>query len=84
LGNKKSVHDQKWPKYNASLVKDSQVRLVLQVNGKVRDIAEVAPDISQAEANKLALESKKIQKWIGKKKPKRVVFVKGRLVNIVV
>ena len=84
LGNKGSVHSQKWPKYDALLVKDSQVRLVLQVNGRVRDVIEVSSDISEREAKKLALDSVKIQKWLGEKKPRRVVFVKGRLVNIVI
>ena len=83
MGNTGSVHSQQWPKYDASLIKDAQSRLVLQVNGRVRDIIEVSSDISEEEAKELTLASSKIQKWIGGKKPKRVVVVLGRLVNVV-
>lgn len=83
LGHKDSVHNQLWPKYDAKKIKQEQIRLILQVNGKVRDIVEVVPDISEQEARTLALQNPKIQKWLHGKKPKNVIFVPGRLVNVV-
>ncbi|HEB13529.1 MAG TPA: hypothetical protein ENI13_00955 [candidate division CPR3 bacterium] len=84
LKNQGSIHNQKWPEYDSSIIKDVRSRLVLQVNGKVRDIVEVSLDITEFEAKQLALDSEKIKKWVGGKKPKRVIVVQGRLVNIVV
>jgi len=84
LGNKDSVHAQPWPTYDAKQVGKQRIRLILQVNGKVRDILEVPSTISETEATALAFKSRNIQRWIGGNKVKRTVFVPGKLVNIVV
>ena len=83
LGNKGSCHEQSWPKYNLKLLQEKVVRLVVQVNGRVRDVLEVAHGISEKEAVALALKQEKIKKWFPAGKPKNVVFVKGRLLNLV-
>jgi len=84
IGQKDSVHNQPWPTYSTKLAKEAKIRLVLQVNGKVRDIVEVSSGISNKEAEKLALESEKVQKWVKGKKEKKIIVVPGKLVNIVV
>jgi leucyl-tRNA synthetase len=84
LGNKESIHLQKWPEYNPELAKEKEINLVIQINGKLRDQIKTSADISEADAKKLALESEKIKKWIAGKEVRKVIFVKGRLVNIVV
>lgn len=53
------------------------------MNGKVRDIVEVPADVAQDAAKELALNSEKIKKILQGKTPRRVVYVKGKLVNIV-
>ena len=83
LGNKGSVHSQSWPTYDAKTLEEKVIRLVVQVNGKVRDIVEVSPGISEKEAVALALAQEKIKKWFPTGKPKNIVFVKGRLLNLV-
>ncbi|MDO8473969.1 MAG: leucine--tRNA ligase [bacterium] len=83
LGHKDSVHNQPWPKYDPKLVQEEKIRLVVQINGKVRDIIEVQAGISEQEAKELALKNEKIQKWLQGKLPKRVIFVPERLINIV-
>ncbi|HCM36563.1 MAG TPA: leucine--tRNA ligase [Candidatus Wildermuthbacteria bacterium] len=84
LGNKESVHDQKWPTYNPALVQEEMMRLVLQVNGKVRDVVGAPTGITEEEAKKLALSNIQIQKWLAGKDPKRIIFVPKRLINIVI
>jgi len=83
LGNKKSIFFESWPKYDLKLVKEEEIELVIQINGKVKDKIKVAADISEEEARKLALASEKIKKVIEGKEIKKVIFVKGRLINIV-
>ncbi|MFH1255244.1 MAG: leucine--tRNA ligase [bacterium] len=83
LGNKESIFKQKWPECDKNLIKDETINLVVQVNGKLRDNLEVSADISEEEAKKNAMESEKIKKWIDGKEILKVIFVKGRLVNIV-
>jgi leucyl-tRNA synthetase len=84
LGNKKSIHLAEWPKYDAALIIEEEIDLIVQINGKMRDSIKVKADISEEEAKKVAAESEKVKKWIDGQKIKKIIFVKGRLVNIVV
>jgi len=79
-----SILRQPWPKYDLKLIKEEMITLVIQVNGKVRDKIEVEADISEEKAKELALSREKNKKWIGGKEIKKVVFVPGKLINIVV
>ncbi len=84
LNKKKSIHLQKWPKFNPELIKEKEIQLVIQINGKLRDQMKVPTDISEEEAKKAALKSEKVQKWIKGKEIRKVIFVKGKLVNVVI
>jgi len=75
---------QKWPKYDPKLIKEEKITLVIQINGKIRDKIEIEAGISEKEAKELALSHQKVKRWIGDKKIKKVVFVKGRLLNFVI
>ncbi|MDD4476997.1 MAG: class I tRNA ligase family protein [Patescibacteria group bacterium] len=84
LGHKKSVIFEKWPEYDAKSAMENEIILVVQVNGKVRDSLIAPAEISEEEAKKQALASEKIQKWLEGKEPKKIIYVKGKLVSIVV
>jgi leucyl-tRNA synthetase len=84
LGNKKSIFESAWPEYDVELAKDTEITLVVQINGKVRDSLVVSADISEEEAKNLALNSEIVKKWLGDKEPKKVIYVKGKLISIVV
>ncbi|MSQ24629.1 MAG: leucine--tRNA ligase [Chloroflexi bacterium] len=83
LGHTESVHLESWPGFDPSLVTDSQVTVVLQVNGKVRDKIEVAADLGQEQVQELALASAKVQAYLDHSPIRQVIYVPGRLVNIV-
>jgi len=84
LNHKESIFNEKWPKYDEKLIKKQIIDLIIQVNGKVRDKIEIDAEISKEEAEKLALSSDKIKKWLGNNKPKIIIFVKGKLINVVI
>lgn len=85
LGNDDSIFSgKKWPEYDPELAKEEKMELVVQINGKVREKIEVEAEISQEEAIKLAKENETIQKWLEGKEIIKEIFVKGKLVNIVV
>ena len=84
LGHKESIFKEKWPEYDKKMIIDEKINLVVQVNGKVRETIEVSADISENEAKKIALESENIKKWLEDKEVKKVIFVKGKLINIVI
>lgn len=84
LGNKGSIHVASWPVADESKLQTEDVVIVVQVNGKVRGSfsASKTADKSTLEASAFALED--VKKWIGDKKPEKVVVVPGKLVSIVV
>lgn len=84
LGNKASIHRAPWPEYNPALVKDSTVTIIVQVNGKVRDSFSASANISQQDVEIQALELPRIKELLASTKPKRMIYIPGRLVNIVV
>jgi len=84
LGHKESIFKEKWPEYDPKMIKDEEIELVIQVNGKVRDKMKASADLSEEEGKKLALESEKIKNIIGDKEIKKFIYVEGRLVNIVI
>jgi len=83
LGNKYSIHNNKWPEYDEKHLIEDTVNLIIQINGKLRATIEVKNGISQEEAEKLALTETSVSRHI-EGKPKKVIFVKDRLINFVV
>ncbi|MCA1843448.1 MAG: leucine--tRNA ligase, partial [Actinobacteria bacterium] len=77
------VHEQRWPKADPDLVKLQAVTMVVQVNGKVRDKVDVDPDITEAEAEELALSLAKVQEHLAGAAPRKVIARPPRLVNVV-
>ena len=84
LGFRGYASTQKWPSWNEELIKEEKILLIVQVNGKVRDKIEVEREISQKEAQEIALASEKVKKWVEGKKIKKVIFVPGKLINFVI
>ncbi|KKP58971.1 MAG: Leucyl-tRNA synthetase [Candidatus Moranbacteria bacterium GW2011_GWF1_34_10] len=84
LGHEKSIFLEKWPEFKEELTKDEEVEMVVQVNGKIRDRIKVSTDIPEEEAKKIALESEKVKLYTDGKELKKVIYVKGKLVSIVI
>ena len=83
LGHKDAIDDAAWPKADPQALKPLDMLLVLQVNGKVRARITVSPEASEEEIKKLALENAEVKKHTDDKSVRKVIYVKGRLVNIV-
>ncbi len=84
LGNKGSMSEQPWPEYDENKLVEDEITLVVQVNGKVRSEFVVPTDISEDDAKAQALADEKVVKWMEGKEPKKVIYVKGKLISIVV
>jgi leucyl-tRNA synthetase len=84
LGHQKSIFETKWPQPDPKLIKEKMITLVIQVNGRVRDKVEVEADISEEKAKELAISREKVKNWILGKEIKKVIFVPGKLINIVI
>lgn len=79
-----SVHLQEWPKYDPELAVEATVTIAVQVNGKVRDTLEVSKGLAQADVEEMAYKSENVSRHIGDNKPKKVIYVQDKILNIVV
>jgi leucyl-tRNA synthetase len=84
IGNKPSIFEQRWPDWDEEATKEETIELVVQINGKLRSKIMISPGISEDEIKRIALEDQKIRKIVGNKTIKKVIVVKGKLVNIVI
>ena len=83
-GHAYSVHAQAWPTWDEAAAAESRITLVVQVNGKVRDRLEVAADVSEEQAKELAMASSAVAPHLAGKQVRRIIYVPGKLVNVVV
>jgi leucyl-tRNA synthetase len=83
LGKPYSIHTQSWPVVDEEAAREEEIVLVVQINSKLRDRITVPASIIETEAKEKALASPVIQKFLEGKKPRQIIYVPGRLINIV-
>ena len=84
LGHETSVCDAQWPVWNEEYLKESTVNYGVSFNGKSRYTIEVPADADEEEVKRIALADAGAERWLAGKEPRKIIFVKGKLVNIVV
>jgi len=83
FGHARGVFESRWPEYDPALATVDEIELVVQVNGKVRGKIHAARDITQEAAISLAQADAGIVRFLTGT-PRKIIFVPGRLLNIVV
>jgi leucyl-tRNA synthetase len=83
-GQKTEIDKMTWPKFSPEITKEEELTIVVQINGKVRSRICVPTGVSDEQLEKMALSDKRIGQFIKDKAVKKVIVVKGKLVNIVV
>jgi leucyl-tRNA synthetase len=84
LGATASLAYEPWPSFDEALVKDDVVEIGVQVNGKARATIAIAVDADEAVAKATALAEPRLAAWLDGKAIKKVVYVKGRILNLIV
>jgi leucyl-tRNA synthetase len=84
IGRPYSVHQQSWPEFDPDLAAEEVITLIVQINGKLRARIEVPADITEEAAREAALADVNIQRHLGDEQVRKLIYVPGRLVNIVV
>ena len=84
VGEKKTIHLSDWPKYDKKKIIDTEIVIAVSVNGKVRAELRISADMGEEEIKAEALKDHAVLPWIEGKEVKRVIYVQGRLVNIVI
>ena len=84
MGHDDTVHVGHWPKWDEKYLKSSVMTIIVQVNGKLRAKLELPSDMDRQGVEAAALADENVQKFTNNKPPKKMVYVPGKLVNIVV
>ena len=84
MGHNDTVHVGHWPKWDEKYLKSSVMTIIVQVNGKLRAKLELPSDMDKQGVEAAALADENVQKFTNNKPPKKMVYVPGKLVNIVV
>ena len=84
IGEKGSLVEQPWPRFDPEHIKDRTTTIVLQINGRVRSHLVIEGEVIETEVKDLALKDAKIMRHIEDKKIKKMVYVPEKLLNIVV
>ncbi len=84
MGEKSLLAQQPWPAVDENFLKDDNITMPIQVNGKRRGQIEVRKDLEISEIEKLALEEEAVQRALNGEVPKKIIIVPGRIVNVVI
>ena len=84
LGEKESISKANYPTFNPDYLIESSFSYPISINGKHRTNIEFALDAPQAEIESTVLADTIIQKWLEGKAPKKIILVKGKIINLVV
>ena len=83
LGHTTLLAQSQWPKADAALARDDEIEIGVQVNGKLRDTIKLERDCPNDVAEKLAMASASVQRYLDGKTPKKVIVVQNRIINVV-
>lgn len=84
LGNSGSILDATYPSFDAKYLIESSKEYPISINGKVRANITLALDLDQSAVEQLVLQNEIVQKWLEGKAPKKIIYVKNKMVNVVV
>ena len=73
-----------WPTFDPAWAMEEKVTIVVQINGKLRDKFQVPRDAEEGIVKEEALNLAKIQKYLQGKKPKKIIYIPNKLINIVI
>jgi leucyl-tRNA synthetase len=84
IGEKKSIHISDWPKWDENLIKDQEVKIAVQINGKVRAEILIQADDEEQDVKEKALIDQSVFKYMEGKDIKRIIYIKNRVINILI
>jgi leucyl-tRNA synthetase len=83
MGNKPSIHTQKWPSYNKDSFKDELVTIAVQIDGKTRGTIQINQQTKELEIKEILLKEGAFNKYITSEKPKKFIYIKNKIVSLV-
>ncbi len=84
LGNEGSILDANYPSFNPALLVESTKEYPVSINGKLRTNMQLALNLEQPQVEELVLQNEIVQKWLEGNQPKKIIFVKNKMINVVI
>lgn len=79
-----SIFDASYPTFNSSLLAETTKEYPVSINGKLRTNILLALDLEQQQVEEIILQNEIIQKWLEGNPPKKIIFVKNKMINVVI
>ena len=74
----------RWPQYDVSMLKEEAVKIVIQINGKKRGLVQSKPNINEEKLFEIIRNDEKIMKYLIQKNIKKKIYIKDKLLNIII
>jgi leucyl-tRNA synthetase len=84
LGNSSSILDAAYPEHDEKYLLESSKEYPVSINGKLRTTINISLDTEQPEVEKIVTSNDVVLKWLEGKQPKKIIFVKGKMINVVI
>jgi leucyl-tRNA synthetase len=84
LGNSGTILDASFPKWNDKYLKETSKAYPVAINGKTRTELTLALDITQQQVEEIVLKDAIVTKWLEGKQPKKIIYVKNKMINVVI
>ena len=84
LGNRNTVIDAAFPKFEEKYIKETSKAYPVAINGKTRSELTIALDATQQQVEEMVLQDSTVQKWLEGKTPKKIIYVKNKMINVVI
>lgn len=83
MGNKASIHNEKWPEYDKANIKEATLQIAIQIDGKTRGSMEISGTETEQELLEKIKSYSNINKHLLSDKPTRIVYIKNKIINVV-
>lgn len=84
ISEDESIHESSWPKHNEEIAKNKKISIGVQINGKVRSTIEINQNDDQESVLSIARNDQNVQKWLGENTIIKVIYVPGKILNIII
>jgi leucyl-tRNA synthetase len=84
LGHENTILDATFPAYDPALLVESNKEYPVSINGKVRTNLSLSLALDQAQVEEIILQNEIVQKWLDGNPPKKIIYVKNKMINVVV
>jgi leucyl-tRNA synthetase len=84
LGNKGTILNASFPQYDPALLVESSKAYPVAINGKTRTELTLALDATQQQVEEIVLKDSTVMKWLEGKQPRKIIYVKNKMINVVI